>query len=195
MVIWLMGLSGAGKTTIGLEVVKMWKQLCANIVHIDGDEVRKVFRHTSGDAYSLEGRKLNADRIHALCALLDQQNINVVCSVLTPFQSTRDQNRRVFGRYFEVYVSAPLDVLIQRDRKNLYAPALRGELKDVVGIDVPFEVPKHPDLIIDNGLEFVDLRETATDILGRAGAIPRHMNTVGAAVATLKSLREHAGDG
>ena len=79
MVIWLIGLSGSGKTTLGKEIARLWRGLAANTVLLDGDELRRVFAHDQTDAaYSVEGRRANAERMTALCEMLDRQGINVV---------------------------------------------------------------------------------------------------------------------
>ena len=93
MIVWLIGLSGAGKTTIGKELYKIWKKDSRQTVIIDGDEIRKIFNHNTGDdPYSIEGRKINADRISNLCLWLDKQEINVVCCILSVFEDSRRWN-------------------------------------------------------------------------------------------------------
>jgi adenylylsulfate kinase-like enzyme len=64
--------------------------------------------------------------------------------------SVRDWNRANIPGYFEIYLRAPLDILVKRDQKNLYSRALKGELSNVVGIDIAAEEPKNPDMLIDN---------------------------------------------
>lgn len=172
MVIWLVGLSGSGKTTVGRHVYELWKTKESDTVFVDGDEIRKIFRQNQGpDAYSVEGRAANAERIAELCAWLDRQEINVVCCILSIFEETRIWNRQTYSKYFEVYLDVPLEILIERDGKNLYKPALRGETKNVVGVDIPFTPPLSPDMIIDNSKEGLDHRALAKDILANAGAM------------------------
>ena len=169
MVIWLIGMSGAGKTVIGRHLYEMWKAEAASTVFVDGDEIRELFnQNQSPDAYMMEGRRLNAERITGLCAWLDRQGINVVCCVLSVFPEMRKRNRKLFSRYFEVYISVPMDVLCRRDAKNLYGPAMRGEISNVVGVDLPFTPPAAPDMVIDNGADGADLRSFAARILDRA---------------------------
>ena len=135
MVIWLIGLSGAGKTAIGRCVYHEWKKRESNTVLIDGDEIREIFKQNQNQAdYSLEGRRQNAERIKQLCAWLDRQGINVVCNILLLFNDVSDWNREHLSSYFEVYVATPLDVVKARDSKGLYAAALSGEMKNIVGI-------------------------------------------------------------
>lgn len=173
MVIWLIGLSGAGKTTIGQHLYTLWKAREANTVLVDGDEIRRIFRQDSDpQAYTIEGRRANAERIAELCAWLDRQRIHVVCSVLSLFEETRRWNRASYSRYFEVYVQVPFEVLIARDTRNLYGPALRGEIRNVVGVDIPFPPPEAPDMIVDNGPSGIDHRRMAEEILRRAEGRP-----------------------
>lgn len=173
MVIWLVGLSGAGKTTIGRELHALLKAREPNTVFVDGDEVRAVFKHDRGpDAYTLEGRAKNAERMAELCAWLDRQGMNVVCCCLSVFEETRAWNRETYSRYFEVYVSTPFDVLVERDSKGLYGAALRGETENVVGVDIPFTPPAAPDLVVENGRDPRDPREIAREILSMLEGVP-----------------------
>lgn len=172
MVIWLIGLSGSGKTTLGREIARQWKQQQPNTVLVDGDEVRRIFRQDQAAAdYSMAGRRVNAERIFELCAWLDQQNINVVCSILSIFPDLRVKNREHFQRYFEVYLNPPFETLVQRDTKGLYRKALAGEMADMVGVDIPFPAPEAADLEIDTSLP-ADISALARDILQRAHAQP-----------------------
>ena len=83
MVVWIIGLSGAGKTTLGVEVVSQAKPLIPNLVFIDGDVIREIFGNDLG--YSIEHRLRNAERISRLCKFLEDQNIVVVCAILSLF--------------------------------------------------------------------------------------------------------------
>lgn len=151
MVIWLIGLSGAGKTTIGRRLVDLWREEAPHTVLVDGDEIRELFRHDErSDAHTIEGRRQNAERITALCEWLDGQGINVVCCILSIFPDMRGENRNRFSDYFEAYVSAPLSELEEHDEKGLYAKARNGEIVNVVGVDIDFPEPKDADLVIDN---------------------------------------------
>lgn len=149
MVIWLIGLAGSGKTTVGREVYARWKAKDRSTVFVDGDEVRDIFRHNRGDEpYSVEGRRQNAERIASLCAWLDRQDINVVCCILSIFEETRDWNRANYSDYFEVYLHAPETAL--SSRRHLYQEAEQGRMCNVVGVDIPFTPPANPDLVIDS---------------------------------------------
>ncbi len=99
---------------------------------------------------------------------MDRQDINVVCCVLSVFPEMRKRNRKLFSTYFEVYISVPMDILYRRDTKNLYAPAMRHEITNVVGVDLPFTPPAAPDMVIDNGADGADIRSFAARILDKA---------------------------
>ncbi|AUT45172.1 adenylyl-sulfate kinase [Achromobacter sp. AONIH1] len=170
MVIWLIGLSGSGKTTLGKEIARLWRGLAANTVLLDGDELRRVFAHDQTDAaYSVEGRRANAERMTALCEMLDRQGINVVCCILSLFPDMRTQNRERFSRYFEVFMDASMEALLRRDTKGLYQDALTGARPNVVGVDIPFPRPETADLTISTSGPEPDMTQLARHVLGKAG--------------------------
>jgi len=151
MIIWLIGLSGAGKTTIGRSLYKRLKSRNSGTVFVDGDELREVFSYDNiADAHTIEGRRLNGERILSICKWLDGQNIDVVCSILSIFPDLRRSAREIFSCYREVFIDVPLETLIQRDSKQIYSRALSGNLENVVGIDIPFPKPQESDLTISN---------------------------------------------
>ncbi|MBL1320392.1 MAG: adenylyl-sulfate kinase [Methylophaga sp.] len=166
MVIWFIGLSGSGKTTLGREVAQQWRALSPNTVLLDGDELRKVFAHDRGEQpFTIEGRRLNAERIVALCELLDSQGINVVCCILSIFPEMREQNRKRFSRYFEVFMDAPIDVLQSRDVKGVYASAKTKDVQNIVGMDIPFERPLNSDMVIETSSNNPDIKQLAMDVI------------------------------
>ena len=170
MVIWITGLSGAGKTTLGTEVYRQWKERAPNTVLVDGDTIRALFKLDGNpDLYRLDGRRMVAGRIHELCKWLDGQNFNVVCCTISLFGDLHDINKQAFSRYFEVFLDVPMDVLRRRDNKNIYARAFDGKLPDVVGVDLPFDPPSDPDFRIDNTADRSDFAEVASDVLAAAG--------------------------
>lgn len=163
MVIWIIGMSGAGKTSIATEVHRLLRTEGRPVVLIDGDVIRDVF---GGDAdHSLQGRRKNADRICRLCRFLETQGIDVVCAILSIFHESQAWNRRHLKEYFEVFVRVPFDHLVARDSKGLYQKALDGQMKNVVGVDIPFEPPPQPDLVIDNNQPIEDFSAYAKRIL------------------------------
>ena len=165
MVVWLVGLSGAGKTTIARHLTQFISQSKPNTVLVDGDDIREVFKFNQTlDAYSVEGRRLNAERIVEICKWLDRQNINVICSILCIFHDILRSNRNQFSQYYEVSVQVPLEELFKRDIKDLYKAAMAGDRQNVVGVDIPWVSPPNPDLLIDNTGALVDCKELALSI-------------------------------
>jgi adenylylsulfate kinase len=169
MIIWLTGLSGAGKSTIGNAIHKLWKAEEPNTVLVDGDAVRSIIRfNADADAYSLAGRHAAASRYCDICEWLGNEDINVVCCTISFYDDLRKRNRQNLKDYFEVYINVPMDVLIERDVKNLYAPALRGEIRNVVGVDLHLDAPADPDFVLDNSQKCDDFDSIARDILAQA---------------------------
>lgn len=171
MVIWVIGLSGSGKTTLGRHIYDLFKKDEPNTVFVDGDEIRQIFGHNKEVSYTIEGRRVNAQRICQLCAWLDRQNMNVVCCITSLFEESREWNRRTYSKYFEVFISVPLEILKKRDPKGLYRAIISGAIKNVIGVDIPFSAPKNPDYIFDNSKNNVDLEKVALDILNKARAL------------------------
>jgi adenylylsulfate kinase len=172
MIVWLVGLSGAGKTTIARELHRRWQAMDPATVLIDGDEIRKILKHDLGpEAYTTDERRINGERIAAMSAWLDTQNINAVVSVLCIFPDILAANHDRFSNYFEVFVDAPMAALEARDGKGLYAAARAGKMADVVGVDIPFPTPERPDLVVRNDGPALDAGAIARDILARIGVV------------------------
>jgi adenylylsulfate kinase len=163
-VFWFTGLSGVGKTTLGRMFFADVKKRFANVVFLDGDELRDVFGSDLG--HSASDRKKSAMRNSRLCKMLSDQGIHVVIATISLFHECQTWNRTHIPRYREIYLKAPLDVLVKRDPKGIYRKALAGEMSDVYGVDLSVEEPQHPDMIIENG-SGADLDETLAAIKTR----------------------------
>lgn len=148
MVVWIVGLSGAGKTTLANEVIAHVRHVQHNVVLIDGDMIREVFGNDLG--HTMEDRRTNALRICQLGKLLDDQGINVVCAILSLFPETRSWNREYLKSYYEVFIDTPMQDLVQRDSKGIYRRFNSGKIHDVAGMDIEFPRPDNADLIINN---------------------------------------------
>ncbi len=147
-VYWVTGLSGAGKTTIGCLLHERLEANNRSVVHLDGDDMRQALCADVG--HSSEERLVAAMRYAAVCKLLSVQGIDVVCGTISLFHECREWCRQHIPNYRVVYLRVPLEVLVKRDVKKIYARALRGELDNVVGMDIAAEFPSDPDLVIDN---------------------------------------------
>jgi glutamine kinase len=147
-VYWITGLSGAGKTTVGKE---LWRRLHAAgraAIFLDGDCLREVIAEDLD--HSIEQRRTSAMRNARLCRLLAQQGADVVCPTISLFHDVQRWNRENIPGYCEIYLRVPMQELARRDCKGIYAAAARGQLRDVVGLDVLAEIPEAPDLALDN---------------------------------------------
>ena len=89
----------------------------------------------------------------SLCNWLDKQKINIVCNILCIFEDILQSNRDIYSNYFEVFLDTPLEVVVERDIKGIYKPAIKGLTKNVVGIDISFPIPKQPDYIYKNNMD------------------------------------------
>ena len=147
-VYWITGLSGAGKTTVGRV---LWQRLRAagrSVVFLDGDAMRAAIGEELG--HNALGRRSSAMRNARLCRLLASQGQDVVCPTISLFHEVQRWNRANIPDYCEIYLRVPLEELRRRDPKGLYARAARGDIRDIVGLDVVAEEPEAPDLILEN---------------------------------------------
>jgi adenylylsulfate kinase-like enzyme len=175
MVIWIIGLSGTGKTTLASQVVERIRRLNGKVVLLDGDLIRTLFGNDVD--HTIEGRRRNAERLSVLSKFLADQGIHVVAAVLSIFPEWRRWNRESIPDYSEVYIKASMQTLLRRDIKNLYARAAKGEIINVVGVDIPFPEPENPELVIENDVDRLEFKEltdrimnldTVREALGRA---------------------------
>jgi bifunctional enzyme CysN/CysC len=148
-VLWLTGLSGAGKSTIANVVERKLNELGRHTYLLDGDNVRKGLNKDLG--FTDAGRVENIRRVAEVSKLLVDAGLIVIASFISPFESERRMARELLGEgeFIEVFVDAPLAVAEARDPKQLYARARRGEIKNFTGIDSPYEPPEAPELHID----------------------------------------------
>jgi sulfate adenylyltransferase len=149
--IFFSGLSGSGKSTLAkVLVTKFMEQRERPVTLLDGDIVRKNLSSELG--FSKEHRNLNITRIGFVASEITKNGGIAICAPIAPYEESRQHNRQVIGRYggyIEVYVSTPLAICEQRDRKGMYAKARAGLVKGFTGIDDPYEPPSNPELTID----------------------------------------------
>jgi glutamine kinase len=191
-VFWITGLSGAGKTTVGRKLSSRLRATGRPVVFMDGDALRAVIAEDLG--HSAENRRRSAMRNARLCRLLAAQGVDVVCATISMFHDVQRWNRENIPGYREIYLRVPIDELQRRDSTGIYAAAERGDVRDVVGLDVPAEAPKTPDLVLDNYGEF-DIATAVDRILGlrrngnaAGGARPARVVAFKTKAETLESL-------
>lgn len=151
-VIWLTGLSGAGKSTIANLVEQDLHKLGRHTYLLDGDNVRLGLNRDLG--FKDEDRVENIRRVAEVSRLMIDAGLIVIASFISPFRAERDMARQLLedDEFVEVYISTPLTVAEKRDAKGLYRKARAGELKNFTGIDSPYEVPIAPEIVIDTAV-------------------------------------------
>jgi len=149
--IFFTGLSGSGKSTLANALqVKLMELGGRRITLLDGDIVRKNLSSELG--FSKAHRNLNILRIGFVASEITKNGGIAICAPIAPYTATRRQVRDMIesvGGFMEIFVSTPLEVCEQRDRKGLYKKARAGEIKEFTGISDPYEEPEHPDLTIN----------------------------------------------
>ncbi|VWB14421.1 sulfate adenylyltransferase subunit CysN [Burkholderia lata] len=152
-IVWLTGLSGAGKSTIANLVEKRLHALGKHTYLLDGDNVRHGLNRDLG--FTEADRVENIRRVAEVARLMLDAGLITLVSFISPFRAERDMARALAGpdEFVEVFVDTPLAVAEGRDPKGLYKKARRGELKHFTGIDSPYEPPAQPELRVDTVAE------------------------------------------
>jgi adenylyl-sulfate kinase len=153
-VIWLTGMTGAGKTTLATHLGKRFSAAGRPAEVIDGDSPNEIL--TRGLGVTKEDRDTSVRRIGAVSRMLVRHGAVVVVGSLSPFREARDAVRRDVRRFVEVFVDAPMDTLLARDTEGMYRKALAHELTNVAGIDDPYEPPTHAELVVRTDQEKPD---------------------------------------
>lgn len=152
-VLWLTGLSGAGKSTIAARVSEILSDRGTKVEQLDGDVIREIFPQTG---FTRDERNAHVRRVGYLASRLENHGITVVASLISPYAESRDFVRGLCRNFVEIHVATSLDECERRDPKGLYARARRGEIEHFTGIDDPYEAPPSPDLVIDTTAMTVD---------------------------------------
>ena len=160
--IWFTGLSGSGKSTLANALEKRLAALGKHTMLLDGDNIRMGLNRNLG--FSETDRIENIRRIAEVAKLMNEAGLIVLTAFISPFANDRRRAKEIIGDAFtEVYVSTPLEECASRDVKGLYAAAKAGKIEQFTGISSPYEVPQHPDVVIDTTGR--DLDECADELL------------------------------
>jgi len=151
--IFMTGLSGSGKSTIAKVLLVKFMEMCDRpVTLLDGDIVRRNL--SSELTFSKGDRNLNITRIGFVASEITKNGGIALCAPIAPYEESRQANRDLisrYGGYIEIFVSTPLEICEQRDRKGLYAKARAGKVKGVTGVTDPYIPPSNPELTIDTG--------------------------------------------
>jgi adenylylsulfate kinase len=156
-ILWFTGLSGAGKSTLARAMCHRLAALHP-VELLDGDEVRTSL--SRGLGFTRPDREENVRRIGYVARVLARHRVAVLVAAISPYRDSREEVRQLAAAasvpFIEVYVQAPLQVLIERDVKGLYKKALAGEILHFTGISDPYEPPEQPELIVHSDAEAVE---------------------------------------
>ena len=148
LVVWMTGLSGAGKTTIAQETERRLLAKGYRAYILDGDKLRRGLNSDLG--FSDADRAENIRRTAEVANLFRDAGLVTIVTLISPFRASREQARRICGEGFmEVWVRAGVDTCASRDPKGLYAKARAGQISDFTGVSSPYEEPEHADLLLD----------------------------------------------
>jgi adenylylsulfate kinase len=146
VVIWMTGLSGAGKSTIANHLQQLLLDRSLNVELLDGDRMRQQLSPDLG--YTPADRDLHIRRMGFIADLLSRNGVITVVPVISPYRAIRQEIRALVScEFIEVYVDCPIAVCEQRDVKGLYRLARAGQIEHFTGIDAPYECPLDPEII------------------------------------------------
>ena len=154
-VLWFTGLSGAGKTTLALELQQRLFAKGYQIFILDGDNVRHGLCADLG--FSPDDRSENIRRTGEVAALFADAGMIVITAFIAPYKEDRDRARVAAGdKFHSIYIKADVETCAERDPKGLYEKAKRGEIKEFTGISAPYEEPDNADLVVDTSALSID---------------------------------------
>jgi len=145
-VVWITGLSRSGKSTIAEKVTEELKTKGLKAEHLDGRNIRHLFPETG---FTKKEVNEHIKRVGFLAKKLEEQNVFVVASFLSPYKESREFVRELVDNFVEVYISTPVDVCAKRDTSGIFEAAKKGKVQNFPGININYEVSDNPELTID----------------------------------------------
>ena len=145
--IWFTGMSGSGKSTIGLAVGEALRARGLHVEVLDSGRIRQQLNRTLG--FSREEVETNLLRLGYECKLLNRNGVTAVVTAVSPYRDVRDRLREEIGHFVEIHCRCPMEVLMQRGVAELFEKARRGEIKHVAGADAPYEEPLKPEVLLN----------------------------------------------
>lgn len=148
-VVWLTGISGAGKSTVARKVETRLRARGRHTILLDGDDLRLGLNRDLG--FSDADRMESTRRVAEVAKLMTETGLTVIVALISPFRGAREMARSLVpaGAFFEIHVDTPIEIAEARDPKSLYRKARRGEISEFTGIDSPYEAPERPELRLD----------------------------------------------
>jgi len=147
--VWFTGLSGSGKSTIANALDIELNRRGLKTYVLDGDNIRMGLNKDLD--FSKESRRENIRRVSEVAKLFIESGTIVIAAFISPFLKHREATRNLIGSdYIEIFVDTPIDVCIKRDPKGLYKKAIAGKIKNFIEIDVSYEKPLNPEIILNN---------------------------------------------
>ncbi len=157
-VLWFTGLSGSGKSTLSVALSERLRAEGLPVELLDGDVIRTHL--SKGLGFSKEDRDTNVRRIGFVTRLLARNGVVAIAAAISPYRAIREEQRALAladgAGFCEVYMSCPLDVLVERDVKGLYRRALAGEIENFTGVSDPYEPPENADVTVHSDRDSVE---------------------------------------
>lgn len=154
-VLWLTGLSASGKSSLAMALEQALTALGYSCYVLDGDNLRRGLNTDLG--FSPEDRSENIRRVGEVAALFADAGLICITAFISPYREDRKRARQACGQTFhEIYVATDVATCESRDPKGLYKLAHAGKLEAFTGVNAPYEVPEHPDYLVDSGNETLD---------------------------------------
>lgn len=166
LTLWFMGRPSAGKSTLAKKVERLVAERRIQVENLDGDDIRKHLHPDLG--FSREERRTNNRRTAYICKLLNENDVCAVTGMITPFRDAQQQARDIVepdGTFVLVHAKCSVETAAERDPKNLYEKARRGEIEKFTGVNHPFQQPRDPDIVVDTERLTVD--ESVSHVLTR----------------------------